>query len=84
MPQTLANQKPLAHGPGPPQRPHMPGEELSEVDFEEADSAPTANTLNDRDVSVFPHLGHGIFASFALIERTSFSNRSEQLAQVYS
>jgi len=75
---------PFAHGPGPPQRPHIPGMLASDLDLAELFSAPTANTLNERAVLVFPHFGHGVFSSAALIERTSFSNRSEQLAQVYS
>jgi hypothetical protein len=49
---------PIAQGPGPPQRPQVPGE-LDEVDF--ADEELTANTLSVRAVFVEPQLGHSIF-----------------------
>ena len=63
----------------------MPGALANDCDdFDEPLSAPTANTLNERDVSVLPHFGHGVFSSAALMERTSFSKRSEQFAQMYS
>src|SRR5437762_906975 len=75
-----APQFPLAHGPVPPQRPHIPagGDAV-----DRADSAPTAKTLSVLDVFVEPHLGHAIFSS-PLIDFTSFSKGSRHFSHVYS
>jgi hypothetical protein len=61
-------QYPDAHGPGPPQRPHIPGSPACGTDFPDADSAPTANTLNTRVVFPDPQAGHFGFRS-EVIER---------------
>ena len=53
---------PIAHGPGPPQRPHIPSPAGAPDDFG-ADSAPTANTLSARAVFGEPHFGHFTAAS---------------------
>jgi hypothetical protein len=88
----LARQRqnpPDAHGPGPPHRPHMPGEAAA-ADFDfalPAPSAPTANTLNARAVFVEPHEGHFTFASPASalrIVRCNCSNFSLHALHVYS
>jgi hypothetical protein len=80
---------PDAHGPGPPQRPHMPGAAAVAADFDlaPAPSAPTAKTLNARAVFVEPHEGHFTFASLAsalLIVRCNCSNCSLHALHVYS
>jgi len=51
-----------------------------------ADSAPTANTLNDRDVCVDPQLGHFALVASAplLMLRTSRSNFASHDLQMYS
>jgi hypothetical protein len=80
--------QPPAHGPGPPQRPHIPG--MARGDLEDpdnaVDSAPTANTLSERFALRLPHSGHATFESSidARIDRTSFSNVAEQSGQLYS
>ena len=70
----------MPQGPGPPQRPHMPG---GDEDLFLDDSDATAKTLSSREVFVEPHLGQGCFSS--LFETaTSFSNFVSQLLQMYS
>jgi hypothetical protein len=71
----------IPQGPGPPQRPHIPGSAPPD-DFP-LDSAPTANTLNSRLVCDEPHLGQTTFVS-PLIDFTSCSNRAEHFLQAYS
>jgi hypothetical protein len=51
------------HGPGPPQRPHIPGAAAG-VDL--ADSAPTAKTLSARSVFSDPQEGQCTFAGLAI------------------
>jgi hypothetical protein len=75
-------QNPLAQGPGPPQRPHIPGG-VEGDGFALAPSAPTAKTLSVRAVFLDPHLGQGIFSSLFML-RTSFSKFSLQSWQAYS
>jgi len=78
----IVDSYPIAQGPGPPQRPHIPGG--GALDFG-ALSAPTANTLNVRAVCAHPHSGHFTFdASDAFIVRTSCSNDFLQALHVYS
>jgi hypothetical protein len=73
----------IPHGPGPPQRPHMPGAGDAPEDL--APSAPTAKTLRLRPVRVEPHLGHaGLSPPALLMDRTSFSNLVSHCSQVYS
>jgi hypothetical protein len=65
---------PIAHGPGPPHRPHIgPSDEDDDDDFDPPSDDTAANTLSARAVSVEPQSGHGTF-SLELIDRTSFSN----------
>jgi hypothetical protein len=72
---------PIAHGPGPPHRPHIPGAGAAELLF--PSTAETAKTLNSRAVSFDPHAGHSAF-SFALIDRASFSNFASHFLHAYS
>ena len=75
-----------AHGPGPPQRPHIPGAPLGADDFP-PDSAPTAKTLSARAVFVDPHDGHFVPApssAVAVIVRCNCSNFAWHDLQVYS
>jgi hypothetical protein len=71
----------IAQGPGPPQRPQIPGAD----DDLAADccAAPTAKTLKLRAVFCEPHLGHSTFCP-SLMLRASFSNFESQLLHVYS
>jgi hypothetical protein len=68
----------IPHGPGPPQRPHIPG-----CEEEGFDSEATAKTLRLRAVSSEPHSGH-LTPALELIVFTSFSNWFLQDLQVYS
>lgn len=68
----------MPHGPGPPQRPHMPGAEGDGLD-----SAATAKTLRFRDVFPDPHSGH-FTAAVEAMDLTSASNWFLQDLQVYS
>jgi hypothetical protein len=82
-------QNPDAHGPGPPQRPHMPGGAADDdLDLAPTPSAPTAKRLIARAVFVEPHDGHFTFAAVAssapLIVRCNCSNFSLHALQVYS
>jgi hypothetical protein len=61
----------MAHGPGPPHRPHIGGP--SPADFDPPSDDTAANTLSARAVSPDPHFGHAT-GSVDDIERTSFSN----------
>jgi hypothetical protein len=74
----------IPHGPGPPQRPHMPG--VGDEDLDDAAAELTAKTLIERVVFVERHSGHVTFelASSSLIDLTSRSKRASQLLQVYS
>jgi hypothetical protein len=63
-PQVPLFQNPDGQGPGPPQRPHMPG---AADDLLLLCSAPTAKTLSARAVCVEPHDGHLIFASSLMV-----------------
>lgn len=73
---------PIAHGPGPPQRPHMGPASLPE-DLEAPSEETAANTLSARAVWVEPQSGQGTF-SVELMERISFSNRLPQGLHWYS
>jgi hypothetical protein len=70
----------IAHGPGPPHRPHMPGAAPGAL---LADSAPTAKTLSVRAVLADPHLGHLTFASSFMV-RCNCSKEWLQDLQAYS
>lgn len=70
----------IAHGPGPPHLPHIPG---GNPPLLPAASDETANTLIARAVSVEPHLGHSA-SSGAPIVLTSFSNLFSHFLQLYS
>ena len=70
----FTHHSPIAHGPGPPQRPHM-GLSGSEVLREPSDE--TANTLNARAVWVESHLGQ-LTLSDEVMVRTSFSKLAPQ------
>ena len=73
---------PIAHGPGPPQRPHIgPSDDGDDLPPPSDDTA--ANTLSARVVCVEPQSGQGAF-SVELIERTSFSNRFPHGRHSYS
>ena len=74
----------MAHGPGPPQRPHMPGD--GEDDLDEAAAELTAKTLIERAVFVERHLGQAtlVLASSSFIDFTSRSKRASQFLHVYS
>ena len=76
-------QKPEAHGPGPPQRPHMPGADDDADDLLDEASAPTAKTLSARAVWVEPHAGHLTFASLFMV-RSNCSNLASHDLQLYS
>src|SRR4051812_7654773 len=85
-----SSQYPEAQGPGPPQRPHIPGagELALLLDDELAPAAPTANTLSARAVCVDPQDGHFTFApeslAASLIMRCIFSNFASHARQEYS
>ena len=64
----------MAHGPGPPQRPHI-GLSGGEVLLDPSDE--TAKTLNARAVRVKSHLGQ-LTLSDEVIVRTSFSKFAPQ------
>jgi len=77
-------QYPDGHGPGPPHRPHGPGDaERADPARRLLDSVPTAKTLSARAVFAEPHSGQSIFASAWLIERLCSNFASHDL-QVYS
>jgi hypothetical protein len=79
-PRSFVERQFIPQGPGPPQRPHMPGAADSE---DLLDSAPTANTLSARLVFFDPHLGHST-GSRLDIDFTSRSNFSSHDGQEYS
>lgn len=68
------------HGPGPPQRPHIPGAGAGD-DLEA--SAPTAKTLSSRAVSAELHDGQLTLVGLA-IERWRCSNLLLHFRQMYS
>lgn len=74
---------PIAHGPGPPHRPHMPGPAGADSPVFPPSVAATANTLIARAVSFDPHDGHATFSD-DVIERTSFSNLVSHDLHAYS
>ena len=74
------SRQPIAHGPGPPHRPHIGG--TSVVPFDGPSDA-TANTDSTRAVCSDPHSGH-FTASVELIDRTNFSNFAPQGLHWYS
>jgi hypothetical protein len=75
---------PMLHGPGPPQRPHIP--EAGAADFPGVRAAElTAKTLIDRTVWVDLHSGQATFNDVSsLIDFTSRSKRASQRLHVYS
>src|SRR5436190_19669621 len=70
--------RPIAHGPGPPHLPHIPGG--SGELFPPADDT-AANTLSARVVSFDPHEGHTASSAFATFF-TSFSNLLSHFRQL--
>jgi hypothetical protein len=72
---------PIAHGPGPPQRPHIGG--ASAADLLEPSAETAAKTLSARAVWSEPHFGQAT-GSLDDIERTSFSNLVPQGLHWYS
>jgi hypothetical protein len=71
---------PIAHGPGPPQRPHI-GLSGAEVFFDPSDE--TANTLSARAVWGESHFGQLTFSDEVMV-RTSFSKFAPQDLHWYS
>jgi len=69
----------IPHGPGPPQRPQVPGG----VDDDLPLSLATAKTLRARCVDFEPHLGQGDWHS-AAADFTRRSKRVWHFSQVYS
>jgi hypothetical protein len=74
--------QPIAHGPGPPHRPHIGASDGAD-DFDDDPSAPTANTLRARVVFVEPHPGH-FTGPVAVIVRARWSKVFSQDLHVYS
>jgi len=76
----IKSHSPIAHGPGPPHLPHIPGggaELLAPAD------ETVANTLSARAVCFEPHLGHTASSALAAFF-TSFSNLLSHFRQLYS
>jgi len=73
---------PIAHGPGPPHRPHIPGADEALLLLAPS-TDDTANTLSARAVCFEPHDGQGT-VSGELIDRTSFSNLVSHDLHAYS
>jgi hypothetical protein len=70
----------MPQGPGPPQRPHMPGADSAGFP---PTAAPTANTLSDLAVFFEAHFGQET-DSLEFIDFASFSNFVLQSWQLYS
>ena len=74
---------PMAHRPGPPHRPHMPGAVAAALFFPPSAAAATAKTLIVLAVCFDPHDGQSTFSS-DVIDRTSLSNFVSHDLHAYS
>jgi hypothetical protein len=77
------NRYSIAHGPGPPQRPHM-GRLPPAGDLPDPSDDTAAKTLSARAVLSDSHVGHLAGSADEVIVRTSFSNRAPHCLHSYS